>query len=327
MIKHTQKPDLDTWWQIAKADPKATFYQTPAWLEVAKCMSDKYEDASFMGELESGVKFVFPLCSYSRQWPLKRVYSVYDQCYGGVITDGPITAAEHTAILQALPLTKFSTFDLTEVPGVRHGQFPTDYDIVEFNSSEIPLAGRTFEEIFSQYTRTHRTNYRKGAKSGLSIRQADVNNMSAEFDLFYEIYLETLNKRWGDDVQGDILQLDYLRKFEKVVTKYSNNFLMWFVELEGKAISVATAYLWNGRLDGWVMATRPEYFKLRPSTYVITELLQYAVGQGYKLFHFGPNGDNQGLADFKRRFGAVQVPYRMVHRPSPVLNLVDRVRN
>lgn len=326
LVKYMGKPSLDKWWAIAKADPKATFYQTPAWLEVANCMSEKYQNASLMGQLNSGVNFVFPLCSYSRFWPMKRVFSVYDQCYGGLIADGPVSAEEHDAIFQKIPLSLFTSFDLTEVPGVAYGDLPGQFEKATFTSSQIPLANRTFDEIFSNYTRTHRTNYRKGVKSGLVLRPADFSDLTAEFDLFYEIYLETLNKRWGDEVHGDVIQKSYLREFEKVVRKYPDNFLLWFADLDGKGVSVATAFLWNGRLDGWVMASRPEYFKLRPSTFLITEMLRYAIENEYSLFHFGPNGDNQGLADFKRRFGAEQVAYTMWHRPSPLLNVIDRLR-
>ncbi len=329
LIKKLSKTAINNqeeWWRIAQADPQAGFYQTPAWFEVAKAKSANYADASLMGQLSTGTNFVLPLCSYSRIWPIKRIYSVYDQCYGGLIADGPVTAAEHQAILNAIPLSPFASFDLTQTPGIQHGTALPDYHTETFTGSEIDLTDTTFDEVFAKYTRTHRTNYRKGVKSGLIFRRADPANLAADFDLFYDIYLETLDKRWGENVEGDVLDRDFLHRFEAIMAKYPENFFMWFAELEGKAVSVATAFQWNGRFDGWVMASRPEFFKLRPTVFIITEIIKYAFENNHKLFHFGPNTGKQGLEDFKRRFGAVAVPYQTWHRPSPALSLLEKIR-
>lgn len=326
LIKQIKKATIEEWWEVAKADPKAGFYQTPAWLEVAQCSSEKNKNGSLIGELTSGTKFVVPLCSYSRMWPLSRIYSVYDQCYGGLLSDGPVTEEEYAAILNKVNPGPFSSFDLVQTPGIPHGAALDGFQVVEFTGSEIELEGSTFDELFAKYTPTHRTNYRKGVKSGFTFRRADPQNLAAEFEQFYEIYLETLEGRWKENVEGEILDKPFLDQFAQVMGQYPDNFYMWFAELDGKPVSVATAFVWNGRCDGWVMASRPAYFKQRPTVFVITEIIKYACEQNFRLFHFGPNTGKQGLIDFKRRFGAHEVPYQVWHRPSPVLNFIESVR-
>ena len=228
LIKTVKKATIDEWWEVAKADPKAGFYQTPAWLEVAQCSSEKNKNASLMGELTSGTKFVVPLCSYSRMWPLSRIYSVYDQCYGGLLSDGPVTEEEYAAILNKVNPGPFSSFDLVQTPGIPHGAPLDEFQVIEFTGSEIELEGSTFDELFAKYTPTHRTNYRKGIKSGFTFRRADPKNLAAEFEQFHEIYLETLEGRWKENVEGEILDKSFLEKFAQVMSRYPDNFCLLY---------------------------------------------------------------------------------------------------
>ena len=326
MIKTITKADRSQWWQIARADENATFYHTPAWVDVATCMSDKYQDTSLSGQLKSGTNFVLPMCSFSKIWPLKRVYSVYDNCYGGVIADGPISNEEYGAIFSQIPLSPFTSFDLTETPGIEAVRPLDQFTVEEFTCSILDLKEKSFEDVFKNYTRTHRTNYRKGIKAGITIRPADLNNLSAEMDHFYAIYHDTHQKRWGDGAIGHLFERDFLSRLEAIFKQYPENAFLWFAELDGEPISAAINFGWNGRMDGWMMGTKQEFFKLRPTTVLITELIRHAIDNEYATFDFGPNLGNQGAEDFKRRFGADTVTYKTWHRPSPVLALIDKIR-
>lgn len=325
MLKSIQPARHNDWWEIAKGDPLATFYQTPAWLEIAHCKSDKYKDASLMGELESGVRFVLPLCSYSRIWPLTTVQSVYDGCYGGLIADGPISEEEHLAIWQEIKVSAVNNFALTGVPGSAYKCPRDDFIVDSFASSEISLKDKSFDEVYKGFTKSRKEDFRRGVKHRLQFRPANYQNLTSEFEIFYDLYQETASKRWQGDIVGDLLDESYLKKFQSVVEKYQDHFFLWFVELDGQPISAATAFSWNKRMDGWVMASRPKYFKSQPAVFILTNILRFAVEQGYERFHFGPNGHDQGLIDFKRRFGAETLSYETWFKPSPIQKSLNRI--
>lgn len=329
MIQTISIADTDQWWEVAFADKRSTFYQTPAWIEVAKCMSPAYKSMSLIGKLADGARFVFPLCSYSRVWPIKRLFSAYDQCYSDLISERPVSDEEYRSIINHLPLSPFASFDLTEVPGtVTDSPFKDipNFSTNRYISSELTLTGKTFDDIYRGFTKSRREDYRRGVKAGLTFRQSTPDRLTEDFKLFYEIYLETAENRWGDQVVGDLLNEVFLKKFEAVMRRYPENFFLWFAELDGKAVSTATAFGWHGRLDGWVMASRPAHFKIKPAVFILSNILKFSAEQGYDLFHFGPSGTEKGLIDFKRRFGATQVPYQTWHRPSPIINLINRFR-
>ncbi len=327
MISDIKRADLQTWWLIAKADPQATFYQTPAWLEVAQRMDVRYQNASLQGTLSSGTKFVFPLTSYSRQWPVNRLYSVFDYCYGGVISDRPLTNEEHEAILQKLPLTIFTHFNLVEPPGLPSRNVPPAFTVENYTSSLLDLTGRSFEDVVSNFSRTHRGNYRKTIKEGITVRPANHDQLDAEFKIFYEIYLATLKNRWQDENMGLSFSPSFWTGFAEVMQAYPENMFLWFAEKDGEPISAEIDFVWNGRLNSWSTVSRPAYFKHKPTIALLAGIIKNAIDLGVTTFDFGPNLGKQGLEDFKRRFGAETIQYNTWEKQSPIIALIDKIRS
>lgn len=327
MISHIGQADLQTWWSVAKADPQATFYQTPAWFEVAQCMEPRYTDATLTGTLASGTRFVFPLISYSRTWPLKRLQSVFDYCYGGVIADGPISDQEFKAILESLPLNVFTRFNLTEPAGVPAKHPLPSFTSESFTSSILDLTGLTFEQALANFSRSHRTGYRKCISNGLTVRMADIDQIENELDIFYEVYQDTLENRWGDDVLSLLLDREFLTKLGQVMQKYPENMYLWFAELEGEAVAAEINFVWNGRLDVWSIVAKHEYFKLKPTLAMLSGIIKHAIDIDVTTFDFGPNLGKKGLEDFKGRFGAETVHYNTWEKPSLFIDLIERLRS
>lgn len=327
MISNIGPVDHQTWWSIAKQDPHTTFYQTPAWLEVAQKLDDRYLNASLQGKLSSGTTFVFPLVSYSRSWPLTRLYSVFDYCYGGVISDQPLSADEHDAILKQLPLNFFTNFNLIEPPGTPKRSVLPTFSEESYTSSILDLTGLTFDDVVSNFSRTHRGNYRKTIKDGITVRHADLTQLDSEFNIFYEIYQDTLKNRWKDENMSLSFTPVFLEGFADVMRKHPENMFLWFAEKDGKVISAEIDFVWNGRLDSWSTVSRPDYFKHKPTIALLAAIIKNAIEMGVTTFDFGPNLGKQGLEDFKRRFGSKTVHYKTWEKQSPVITLIEKIRS
>lgn len=326
MIKAIHTVDVDQWWKIAELDPKARFFQTPAWFEVAKMMSENYQDATVIGELENGTTFVLPLCSYSKSWPIKRYQSVFDLCYGGLIADGQVSNEAFLDIQRHIPKGLFASFELTETPQTLFTHHLDSIESSPYTCCLLDLEGKDFDTIVREFSKTRREDYRKGVRSGISVRQADLNNLSAEFDAYYQIYKDTIEKRWQDNALSLLMPRTFYAMLAELMKRMPNNIKLWFAELDGEPISAAINFYWNGHVDGWSMATKPEFFKLKPTVVLITEMIRNAIETNQTLYDLGPNLGKESIVDFKRRFGAEVVEYRIWSRKGAGLKLLDQVK-
>ena len=111
-----------------------------------------------------------------------------------------------------------------------------------------------------------------------------------------------------------------------MMRKLPNHIKLWFVELDGNPISTAINLHWNGNIDGWAMASKPNYFKLKPTVVLITEMIRTAIETNERVFDLGPNLGKQSIIDFKKRFGAEVIPYRIWYRKGMVMKLVETIR-
>ena len=326
MIQSIGKADTKTWWEIARKDPKARYFHTPSWLEIAQQSSPLYQNASLIGCLDNGTQFVLPLCSYQKRWPFKRLSSVFDMCYGGLIAEKDVPSRAFLDIQKHIPMNMLSSFSLTETPLSSYTNPLEVFETSMHTTCLLHLQNRSFDEIFRGFSKSRREDYRRGAKAGVTVRKADLSNLTAEFDQFYSICTQTIDQRWKDNALSLIFPRDFYSKIAELYAKQPENITLWFAELDGKPISTALNFQWNGNVDGWAMASLPEYFKLKPTVVLITEMIRDAINQSFKLYDLGPNLGKDSVADFKRRFGAEVVPYKIWQHNGLLFEQVEKLK-
>jgi CelD/BcsL family acetyltransferase involved in cellulose biosynthesis len=164
----------------------------------------------------------------------------------------------------------------------------------------LPL-GRTSEQLLTSLKGSAVARaIRKAQREGV---QAELSRESGELDTFYALHLQT-RRRLGVPVQPR----RFLETLWKQVIRPGLGFVV-LARLHGRPIAGALFLAWNGNLIYKFGASDQRYWELRPNNLVIWTALEWACQQGYRLLDLGRTDlENQGLRDFKSRWGAVELP-------------------
>jgi len=147
-----------------------------------------------------------------------------------------------------------------------------------------------------------------------------VTTSPADLMTFYRLHLET-RRRLGVPVQP--------RRFLDSIWRECLAAGLGFVVVaswRSQAIATGLFLGWNGTLIYKFGASDPHHWSRRPNNLVLWTAIQQGADQGYRWLDLGRSElDNQGLREFKRRWGAAEVPlvYSHVsdHAPSHVTGL------
>jgi CelD/BcsL family acetyltransferase involved in cellulose biosynthesis len=140
---------------------------------------------------------------------------------------------------------------------------------------------------------------KKAVREGLTAR---ISRSEADMDTFYELHLRT-RRRQGVPVQP--------RRFMRLLWRHVIDRGLGFLVLAhsaGRPIAGAVYLAWNGHLIYKFGASDSRFWQLRPNNLVIWTAIEWACEEGYRDLDFGRSDiDNQGLREFKRRWGATEV--------------------
>src|SRR5438270_1742078 len=143
---------------------------------------------------------------------------------------------------------------------------------------------------------------RKAQREGV---EATVSRAREDLELFYRLHLQT-RRRLGVPVQP--------RRFlERIWTHLINQGLGFLVlaTYQSQPIAAALFLAWNGNVIYKFGASDRRHWELRPNNLVMWTAIDWACRRGYRQLDFGRSElDNEGLRDFKRRWGAMELPLR-----------------
>jgi CelD/BcsL family acetyltransferase involved in cellulose biosynthesis len=161
---------------------------------------------------------------------------------------------------------------------------------------------------------------RKARSQGL---ESTVGQSRDDLATFSRLHVET-RRRLGVPVQPK----RFLERLWARVLQPGLGFIV-LARRAGQPIAGAVFLAWNGNLIYKFGASDPRYWELRPNNLVIWTGIEWACRRGFAQLDFGRSDlDNQGLRDFKARWGAIETPlvYSYVGGgpPRAVPNLVTR---
>jgi CelD/BcsL family acetyltransferase involved in cellulose biosynthesis len=322
-MKIWQTVDRTTWLEVAARCPHATLFQTPIWQELALATNPQYRDATIGALLPSGVRAVLPLLCVRRLGPWRELHSTAALCYGGLIADGPVSATEATRIYREASNWRSLRLHLTESP---FAPVPAPAaDAVEQDTTYVLQLDAGFEALFRRFSKSHQGHYRRGLRRGLQVRRAESLD---DYRAYFAVYQETL-RRWNAKGQTLPGTEEPWRRFEagaSLAACHPEQLALWLAEGEGRVISGAWIFSWNGHVVYWHGATDDAYFDWYPSIVLHTEIIRDAAARGCAIYDFNPSGGLAGVAEFKRRFGAEQRPVRRLTYGSRAIALLRSLR-
>lgn len=317
-------PDPGRWWEVARSCPWATFFHTPLWHGLASRAFDAVEDASLEAETPGGTRLILPVARDGRDSPpaFATLRSTFAGCYGGVIADGPVEEEEERALHRSLPGWRTDRVALTGNPLRREGApEPGDpFEGREDFTQILELEGRDFDDVVSGFSKGHASSMSRAEREGVTVREAE---SLEDYRAYFGAYEDSL-RRWGEDATTRYPWRLFRRGFE-LSRKHPELIRLWLAEVEGSVAAGAWVFYWNGHADYWHGAAYEEYFDHHPNQLLQAEILRDALARGIRYYDFNPSGGHEGVAAFKKHFGAGRWPLRRWEHRGALPGLVRRI--
>jgi CelD/BcsL family acetyltransferase involved in cellulose biosynthesis len=162
----------------------------------------------------------------------------------------------------------------------------------------LPLC-EDFDAVFRRASKGHRSAVKQAEREGVSLRLAFDPKDWREY---FEVYQESL-ARWGDRASSNYTWPLFARLSEQP----RDDVKLWIAEVEGQFAAGAVCLYAPRHVVYWHGAARAEFFSRRPVQPMIFQAIRHACETGREWFDFNPSGGNQGVDDFKRHFGTVEL--------------------
>jgi lipid II:glycine glycyltransferase (peptidoglycan interpeptide bridge formation enzyme) len=148
---------------------------------------------------------------------------------------------------------------------------------------QLPLAGRSQDELLRSFNQLWRRNIKKAAKAGVAVRRGEPQDLPA----FHDVYVETA-RRDGFHPRG---LLYFQRMWQALSAEDPDRIRLYLAEHDGQ---VHAATLWacvNGHVWYTYGASTSEGRELRPSNAIQWQMIQDALGAGAHTY------DMRGITD------------------------------
>lgn len=296
-ILHTV--DEEAWWDVARKCEYATFFHTPLWHKLAVMTNPKSKDVSLEINLSSGVRAILPLLEIKNIKGVgSTIYSTFAGCYGDLIADGPIAEEDRQHIYEHLFSRLVARVQINGNPLVDEQITCSKYSSTSDFTHVLHL-DPTFDSVYSNFSKGHRSSYKRGRKMGVTVRAAATLD---DYNAYYLAYQDSI-ERWGSRTSTIYPQELFVNGFY-LARDYPENIKLWLAEVDHQVIGGAWVFYWNQHADNWHGASYKDFFDHYPNNVLHTEIIKDAFARGYRYYDFNPSGGFENVARFKGRFGA-----------------------
>ncbi len=160
-------------------------------------------------------------------------------------------------------------------------------------------------ELWESVHPTRRKQVRRALKRGVTI-ETDFNPGIEKIAECYAILKKLYSK-----IKLPFPDLSFFERAQAILGKEGNIGLISAIVGE-KIIGFRFFLLFNRQIYDWYAASLPEYYDRYPNDILPWSLLEWGVGNNYRIFDFGGAGDpneKYGVRDYKMKFGGDLVNY------------------
>jgi len=161
-------------------------------------------------------------------------------------------------------------------------------------------------------------NYYDG-REGLISRMEVASRI--DVDSYYSVYRDTLN-RWGESASCIVPKILFLNMFRDIT--YGASIKLWLASFDGEVIAGAWILSTNNIAVYWHSAFKATFSNMRPMHYILYECLKSSNKAGVSIFDFCPSGCIEGVARFKKGFGARCLKFPVMRRMNPINRVLRR---
>lgn len=318
-MRFIDSPDRQFWWDVALADPTATFYHSPLWNEIVIQTYPRMKDATIGMVTEDGTRAILPAVGNPSfvEGIMTQISSTYAGGYGGVIADGSLSRTHRMRMVEV------RTGPLVEKLALNGNVLSPDtmYDGFEHWEafSQIVSLDPDWDLIVEQFSRGRRSGMEKAKREGVEIRVADSDQDIREYFAAYQECLQ----RWGTEASSRY-PWELFETIWEYAGMYPEHIQFWLAEVDGELASGILTFAWNEHVSYWHGASRKAFFDHRPNDLLHPTVMRHAKRSGRRIYDFNPSGGHDGVVQFKSRFGARKVFFHKAKQTHFLIEAIER---
>lgn len=281
--------DARAYAEAFEADPTATFFHSPAWLELA---------ARFEGGRTRYWRHpdgpVLALLEHRRGW-LRRYTGPFGTYAGWVGPGSGKRRPETPPFLRSLP---------AEYLVSPYGSGPYDLPGTCLETHAADLTGWSPDPADVPWNRNHRRSLRAFSEAGLIVRPGN----AADLPALLRLYARQV-EGWGDRARR--VYPDALLK-ALIETFLPGPLRLWMAERDGHPVACRLCFHHREHAVEWLAAAAPEDRDQGVHVGLVHRAMSEAAREGCRRYDFNPNPGLPGVDRFKEGFRAQRIPVAWV---------------
>lgn len=298
-------PNIDNpWSSLLEAQVKDIFYYDPRWLELINTFYGYRIIPLTTTNTEGHITGFLPLCFVSSLLTGRRLVSLPFSDHCPLLASDEATAND--LIDQAIQLAKKQHVKYLELRAGCHDELTKRSDLTESNlyvNWIVPLSDLP-EDVWKGLRKPVQHQIKKSQKLGIQVRTVQERD---EMELYYKLHLQTRTKKHGMPAQSK----DYFFQLWDTFAP-SGTLQLLLAEYQGITVAGIILLACGNTIHYAYGASDERYLNLAPNNLLFWTAMTWGCEKGYQRFDLGRTAyDNEGLMEFKRRWGAVKeaLPY------------------
>lgn len=284
------------------------FYADERWLDLIQTVYGYRVTRLVVRGADGALRGALPVCALSSPLTGRRVVSIpFSDTCSMVAADA---ATAHQLLDQAVELGRQHRARYVELRTGPSAVMAERDDFVaadNYVSWRLALAGGE-DSVWSGVQKPVQRQVRKSRKLGVTIRFAQ---QRADMDLYHRLHVGTRTGKHGMPAQPRAF-------FQGLWDRFSadGTVQVLFAEYEGQTIAGMVLFAAGDTVHYAYGASEERLLHLAPNNLLMWGSIAWAIGKGYRFFDMGRTArDNQGLMEFKRKWGAVADPLPYYYSP------------
>jgi hypothetical protein len=287
------------WDRAFEASAHATFFQGRAWAAAwQRATAGRLRAAAKRLVFSDGASAVLPCAATPLARGLRSRHVMPAGTLGGWLAEAPLGPG-HAAAVCAWIGRRLGDCDLRLSPFAPHPEAPSREAVLWDETHVLDLAPG-WDRVARGFSKGHRAAVRQAERAGVRVAPA---REPADWDA-YRALGEATRARWGERAAAAHppgLLAELARVGEPGVR-------LWLARAGDRPVAGALCLHGPRHVAYWHGAADARAFPLRPVHALLAAALQDAAARGFAWFDFGPSGGLEGVAHFKRGFGAAPRP-------------------
>jgi hypothetical protein len=290
--------------ELLKSCAEATFFHSPAWLEILSEAFPRFEHGWLAAREGRTLLGLMPVVKV-RRGPVYMVYALPFGTYGDpVAADGDAERALFDAFFGMASPALCAGAGGNLILSERIDCLPRGWKSRVEECRMIELPG-SFEEYRSAgMSRKRRQLCNKCEREGMKARRLEGD---ADLDLFYDTYLHGATG-WGG-------VHPYPREFfSSLMDRYRDGVCFWGAFMGDSLLAAHVDFYFGETAQAWQAGVTPEASEYDAAAYLVMVAVREAIERGIRSFNLGSSSGDGGMIFFKESMGGREHLYLVLEK-------------